>query len=71
MTRTENPETLELLTRPQAARHAGVGLRQIRRACASGELPVYQIGGWPRVRWPEVRAWIESRRSGDSIEGAA
>ena len=53
-----------LITKPEAARRAGVGLRQIRTACERGEIPEFLIGGWPRVFWPDVIAWIESKRRG-------
>ena len=52
----------ELVTLPQAARRAGVGVRQLRRACKAGGLQLYQVGGWPRVRWREVLGWIEGCR---------
>jgi len=52
----------EFMTTRSAARRAGVGLRQINRAIASGELPVYAVGGWDRVRWSEVIAWIETTK---------
>ena len=52
----------ELLTLPAAARRAGIGVRQIRRAVKCGELPVYQVGAWLRVRWVEVIRWICSQR---------
>lgn len=52
----------ELVTLPQAARRAGVGVRQLRRACKAGGLQLYQVGGWPRVRWREVLGWIETCR---------
>ena len=55
-------EQPEFLTRPNAAKRAGIGLRQIRRAIEAGELPVYDVGGWPRLRWSEVVAWIEDQR---------
>ena len=35
----------------------------IRRAVKGGELPVYQIGAWPRVRWVDVIRWICSQRA--------
>ena len=47
----------------EAARRLGIGLRQIQSAHAAGELPVYQVGGWSRVRWTEALAWVESKRS--------
>jgi hypothetical protein len=51
----------QLVTKPEAARRAGIGLRQIRLACKRGELPEYLIGSWPRVSWPQVLQWIEKR----------
>ncbi len=51
-------------TRPEAARRLGIGLRQIRRACERDDIAVYEVGGWPRVRWVEVLAWIERTRRG-------
>ena len=55
-------ETGELCTVPEAARRAGVGLRQIRRAIDSGEIEVYEVGGWPRLRYRSVQEFIERRR---------
>jgi excisionase family DNA binding protein len=54
------------VTVPEAARRAGIGLRQVRRAVAQGDLPVFDLGGWPRVRWSDVELWFASpkRRSG-------
>jgi excisionase family DNA binding protein len=50
------------VTIPEAARRAGIGRRQLRRAVARGELPVFDLGGWPRVRWSDVERWFASRR---------
>jgi hypothetical protein len=55
-------QSIQLLTKPEAARRAGVGLRQIRIACDRGELAEYRIGAWPRVCWHEVLSWIERQR---------
>ena len=52
----------ELLTLPAAARRAGVGVRQLRRAAKRGELPIYSVGTWPRVRWRDVLRWIGGQR---------
>ena len=52
-----------LLTLPKAARRAGVGVRQLRRATGLGELSVYQVGRWPRVRWHDVLRWIKAQRA--------
>jgi len=51
-----------LVTLPTAARRIGVGERQLRRALSRGELPFYQIGGWPRLRWLDVLSWVERQR---------
>ena len=58
MNRTEN----ELVTLPQAQRRTGLGRRQFRRAIEAGDLPVYLVGSWPRVRWSEVVAFIEGTK---------
>ena len=60
------PSTPVLVTKPEAARRAGVGLRQIRRAVAAGEIPEFSVGSWPRVRWCDVEAWIARRRRDDA-----
>lgn len=52
----------ELLTIPRAAQRAGLGVRQLRRATKVGELDVYQVGNWPRVRWRDVLGWIEAHQ---------
>ncbi len=56
------PDRPELLTLPTAAREAGIGVRQLRRAAAQGKVPVFLIGGWSRVRWRDVLRWIERQR---------
>lgn len=50
------------VTIPQAARLSGLGLRQFRRAIETGDLAVFDVGGWPRLRWASVLAWIEGTR---------
>jgi excisionase family DNA binding protein len=55
------PET-RLITLPQAARQLGVGVRQLQAARSAGELRVYRVGAWPRVRVGDVDAWLEDRR---------
>jgi len=52
----------ELVTLPAAARRLGVGVRQLRRACERDGLPLYRVGGWPRVRWREVEQWLAEQR---------
>ena len=55
-------------TLPATARHTGIGVGTLRKAVANGELTTYDVGGWPRLRWREVRAWIE-RKPHDLKEG--
>ena len=52
----------EFVTIPEAARRSGLGLRQFRRAIESGDLAVFDVGGWPRLSWESVLAWIEGTR---------
>ncbi len=59
-------QTDEFVTLPEASRRTGIGLRQFRRAIESDELPVYDVGGWPRLRRLEVVEWIESQRRHNS-----
>ena len=56
----------EMVTVPEAARRTGIGRRQFRRAIESGELPIYELG-WPRVRWDEVRTWLDRRRRDGTV----
>ena len=53
----------DFITVPEAARRTGLGLRQFRRAVRDGELATYSVGDWPRLRWSQVEAWLESRRT--------
>jgi hypothetical protein len=61
MKRTE-PDQAELVTIPEAQRRTGLGRRQFRRAIADGLLEVYDVGGWPRLRWTSVLTFIEGTR---------
>lgn len=54
--------TPELATLPRVARELHVGVRQLRRAVRAGELPVYDVGGWPRVDRADVVRWLAGRR---------
>ena len=54
--------TQQMLTLPAAARRVGVGVRALYRASRRGELPVYNVDSWPRVRLQDVTRWLESRR---------
>lgn len=51
-----------LLSLPEAARRLGVGRAQLYRAFRRGDLHAYVVGGWVRVRWTDVEAWVESLR---------
>ena len=53
----------QLITIPSAARKAGIGVRHLRKATARGEITIFQIGAWPRVRLPDVLDWIERQRA--------
>ena len=71
----ERSKSAAFVTVPTAARWSGLGLRQLRRAIETGELPVFDIGGWPRVRWRDVEHWCEAQRRptpmADSRRGVA
>jgi excisionase family DNA binding protein len=56
-------ESEQLITLREAARRIGLGLRQLDRACAHGELALYRVGGWRRVRWLDVEAWLNHQRA--------
>lgn len=58
----KRPQTHEFVTIPKAQRLTGLGRRQFQRAINSGELSVFDVGSWPRVRWSEVLAWVEASR---------
>ena len=60
--RTESSQSDSFLTIPKAAKRLGIGRRQLKRAIVAGEVSVYQVGGWQRVRWDSVIHWIESQR---------
>jgi hypothetical protein len=55
-------EVAEVLTFRRAAELSGVGVRLLRRAARSGELPLFQVGAWQRVRWRDVLCWLEAQR---------
>lgn len=58
----DRERTPEFVTLRAAARSLGVGERQLRRAVAVGELAVYPIGSWPRLRAVEVHEWAIGKR---------
>ena len=69
--RPENHETQRdvLVTVPEAARRTGLGLRQFRRAIADGTLDVFDVGGWPRIKWQDVLSFIEAHRRPSRLAG--
>jgi excisionase family DNA binding protein len=71
MTKGKQPlANAELVTLREAARRTGLGLRQFYRARDQGELTVVEIGGWTRIRWVDVLAWVarHERLRPDSTE---
>jgi excisionase family DNA binding protein len=52
----------EFVTLNNAAKRLGIGRRMLRLAIDRGELPVYVVGAWPRLRLAEARRWVESQR---------
>ena len=51
----------EFPTIPKANRRSGVGLKRIRKAVRTGELPAYDVGGrWLRLYWPEFVTWVKT-----------
>ncbi len=53
----------EFITLPEAVRRTGIGRRQYLRAIARGDLQMYRVGSWPRLRWSgdgSVLSWLES-----------
>ena len=58
----ERGNQTEFVTIPAASRRTGLGLRQFHRAIEGGELAVYDVGGWPRLRWDEIQQWLEGKR---------
>jgi hypothetical protein len=50
------------MTIPTAARRAGIGVRQLRRAVQLEDVEAVMVGSWPRVRWDSVVRWIGSQR---------
>jgi hypothetical protein len=53
-----------LLTVPELARRSGVDVKALRGAVRRGELRASYPGEretWPRVRWADFEAWLNSR----------
>jgi predicted SprT family Zn-dependent metalloprotease len=51
-----------LMTIPKAAKRAGIGVRQLRRAVRLEDVKAVMVGSWPRVHWESVVRWIGSQR---------
>jgi hypothetical protein len=62
MPRIDSKQTPEFVSIPKASRLSGIGLPQFRRAITAGDLDAFEVGGWRRVRWRSVIAWIEAQR---------
>ena len=63
MSATNTDQTEKFATIPQAAKRIPCSPKVLRRARDRGELPVYRLGDrWERVFWPEVVAWVRSKR---------
>jgi len=56
------PPVERLVTVREASRRLGIGRHLLYRACEAGELPIYDPGGWARVRLSDVAAWVERTR---------
>jgi hypothetical protein len=54
--------SFEFVTRAEVVRRTGIGRRQLDRAFERGDLRLYKIGGWKRVRLVDVLQWIASQR---------
>lgn len=54
----------QLTTMPRAAKARRIGVKQLRKAARAGELPIYPIGSWQRVKLDDVDRWLESKRVG-------
>jgi excisionase family DNA binding protein len=64
------PATIEpLVTVRQAARLLNIGRHVLYRAGEAGELPIYDAGGWSRIRLSDLQAWLE--RTKRAPRGAA
>jgi excisionase family DNA binding protein len=68
--RPNQSESGQLITLREAGRRAGLGLRQLERACARAELPIYRVGGWRRVHWSDVELWLARQRAEPTQERA-
>ena len=61
-TRPVEPVVQPLVTVRSAARLLGVGRHVLYRAAERGELPIYDPGGWARLRLSDLEAWLETTR---------
>ena len=57
--RPAEPTVQPLVTVRSAARLLGVGRHVLYRAAERGELPIYDPGGWARLRLSDLQAWLE------------
>ena len=65
------PEQFEpLLTLKQVAVVLGLSERSVRRIIQAGDLPAIRIGGSPRIRSADLRAYLDGAPAYYPIEGA-
>jgi len=50
------------LTRDEVAKRLGIGIRAVRRAAQTGDLPIYRLGTHIRVRPEDADRWLEGCR---------
>ncbi len=51
-----------LITVRSAGRLLGVGRHVLYRAAELGELPIYDAGGWARLRLTDLEAWLATTK---------
>jgi excisionase family DNA binding protein len=59
----ERVKLVSFLTISNVSLRLCIGEHTIRRAIGRGELRSYAIGGWTRLLWSDVIAWVERHRS--------
>ncbi len=67
----DNQDSSELMAPPQAARYLGVKERTIYFWAQQGKLPAFKMGSVWRFRRSDLDRWLESARSGPSVDEIA
>jgi len=67
----DNQDSSELMAPPQAARYLGVKERTIYFWAQQGKLPAFKMGSVWRFRRSDLDRWLESTRSGPSVDEIA